>query len=476
MRKNLRLRVVLGLLVTMVCAVFGSASAGAVGGTAEAKTYIVLYKNDRSPAGAAATMAAAGGELVYNYDKIGVVIARSASPNFAATLKQDSRVEGATATEAYGSQLNVGDVEVVDGVEAPAETTAWGDPGTGINQWDMYQIHVPEAHEVTTGSRSVVVGILDTGVDYNHQDLKANVNLTKSASCESGAPVQDPAAFMDRHGHGTHTAGTIAAAQNGVGIVGIAPNVQLAAVKSANDSGFFYPEMVVCAYVWAAEQKLDITNNSYFVDPWWMNCRNDADQRTAWKAIQRAIRYAMNQGVTVVAAAGNDYYDLTHPTTDTQSPDDSTPVTRDVTNACVVIPAEISGVVTVSSVGYFNRKASYSNFGMGAIQVAAPGGDGSQRPPGLSSGSIYSTYPGNRYARMSGTSMASPHAAGVAALIVSKYGKMAPGRLQAILTSTADPLNCPAAPTTCVGDDGGYTSYFGHGLINALQAVTHTTN
>src|SRR5438045_7519634 len=96
---------------------------------------------------------------------------------------------------------------------------------------------------------------------------------------------------------------------------------------------------------------MDLTNNSYFADPWLFNCKNDPGQRAIWKAEQRAIRYAMTQGVTVVAAEGNESDDLAHPTIDPISPDDSTPVTRDVTNACVVIPVEIPGVIGVTADG-----------------------------------------------------------------------------------------------------------------------------
>jgi subtilisin family serine protease len=163
---------------------------------------------------------------------------------------------------------------------------------------------VPEAHGITRGSPAVVVGDIDTGLDKDHPDLLANIDFAKSVSCESGAPDSSPAAWDDHNGHGTHTAGTIAAAANGIGIVGVAPNVRIAGIKASNDAGFFFPEMVICAFDWAGKQKLDVTNNSYFADPWLFNCRNDAEQRAIWKAEQRAIRYAQSQGVTVVAPWG----------------------------------------------------------------------------------------------------------------------------------------------------------------------------
>src|SRR5206468_10144761 len=189
---------------------------------------------------------------------------------------------------------------------------------------------------------------IDTGLDYTHPDLAPNVDSANSVNCLTGAPVPGAVAANDDNGHGTHTAGTIAAAANGIGIVGVAPNVKIAGIKAGNAAGFFFPEAVVCSFMWAGSHHFDVTNNSYFADPYEYNCRNDPAQRAIWKAEQRAIRYAMNQGVTVVAAAGNESDDLSHPTQDVTSPDNATPQQRDISNACVVIPVEIPGVVGAS--------------------------------------------------------------------------------------------------------------------------------
>src|SRR5206468_10586393 len=143
----------------------------------------------------------------------------------------------------------------------------------------------------------------------------------------------------DDAGHGTHTAGTIAGELNGIGIVGVAPNVKIAGIKAGNASGFFFPEAVVCAFMWAATHHVNVTNNSYFADPWLFNCRNDAEQRAIWNAERRAIRYAMQKGVTVVAAEGNENIDLSKQNVDTISPDpDPNPTPRAVTTAGGVIP------------------------------------------------------------------------------------------------------------------------------------------
>lgn len=489
-KRILMLVSVLVILISMT----GTLSAGAapsktsaqqpfVSGTAQ--TYVVLYKTNAVSSDAAKVIANAGGSLVYRYDKIGVVIARSDNELFRSNLMLDKRVEGATATTNFGVQLNE-DFEVVDAASLAQGTTAgsWGDP-LSYAQWDMRQIHVPEAHEINTGSPSVVVGDIDTGLDYTHPDLAANVDFTDSASCVSGVPNTDPAAWNDDNGHGTHTAGTIAAAANGIGIVGVAPNVKIAAIKAGNADGYFFPEAVICAFMWAGDHHIDVTNNSYYADPWLFNCRNDAEQRAIWKAEQRAIRYAMSQGVVVVAAQGNENIDLSKQNFDDTSPDypPGNEVDREVTNACVVIPVEISGVIGVTADGAFMQKSYYSSYGVSVAQVTAPGGDRRYQDPGDGSrGYVLSTYPGG-YALAQGTSMASPHAAGVAALIISQFGKMPQGRVQAMLTQTAQSMDCPPNPfdpggtgawlATCVGG-AGYNGFYGHGQVDALNAVTHT--
>jgi lantibiotic leader peptide-processing serine protease len=394
-------------------------------------------------------------------------------------------------------------------------------------QWDMRQIHAPEAHAITGGSPPVLVGDIDTGIDFTHSDLAPNIDVANSVNCLSGVPVPGLAA-QDDNGHGTHTAGTIAAASNGIGIVGVAPNVKIAGIKAGNADGYFFPEAVICAFVWAGNHDVDVTNNSYFADPWLFNCRNDAEQRAIWKAEQRAIRFAQQNGVTVVAAEGNAAEDLSHATTDATSPDfpPGANVTRDVTNACLVIPVEIPGVVGVSATGSYlqgtdagqyadNLKSFYSSYGISTVEVTAPGGDSRYGTPPFNdpvTGRVLSTWPlavinncvasrrvfdaGVLYCYQQGTSMASPHAAGVAALIISRYGTLAapgdatmsPGRVAAYLQGTADPQACPEtlplvpvpylsflgtesdAVQTCVGGPG-HNSWYGAGQVDALNAV-----
>jgi subtilisin family serine protease len=471
--------------------------------TGALETYIVLYRDGASSNNAAGVIQGAGGQLVYSYPQIGVVIATSNRSDFAANMRSVAGVEGASATTRFATRLkdDVGDA-------AAAPTVAQGIPAGGDSQsglqWDMLQINAFDAHAIESGSRAVTVGDIDTGLDYTHPDLAANVDFANSVSCiNNGVPDQSPAAWNDQNGHGTHTAGTIAAAKNGIGIVGVAPNVKVAGIRAGNADGFFFPAAVVCAFVWAGtHHAIKVTNNSYFADPWLFNCKNDLEQRAIWKAESRAIRFAMQQGVTVVAAAGNEADDLAHPTQDITSPDDTTPMTRTVHNDCAVIPVEVPGVIGVSADGNSEMKSFYSSYGVGAVQVTAPGGDSilQTNPPSNPLGRVLSTWPSalinncvparrvfegsTLYCYQQGTSMASPHVAGVAALIAS-LGVTQPGAVQARINNTADPLPCPAdvsiyaffhsvdngAPQQCQGG-AGYNSWYGHGQVNALAAVS----
>jgi len=469
------------------------------------QTYVVLYKTQAVGSDAAAVISKAGGSLVASYPQIGVVIATSSSGTFRANLMKNTQVQGAAATTKFG--VGLGDDLNADDASAPLPDSAPATDSDSLSglQWDMVQIHTPEAHAITGGSPSVLVGDIDTGLDFTHPDLAPNVDFANSASCVSGVADPSPAAWMDDNGHGTHTAGTIAAAANGIGIVGVAPNVKIAGIKAGNAAGFFFPEAVICAFMWAGSHHMQVTNNSYFADPWLFNCKNDPDQRAIWQAERRAISWSQSQGVLNVAALGNQADDLAHPTKDSTSPDDTTPVVREVTNACAVVPTEVAGVVGVTATGNSNDlKSFYSSFGVGVADVAAPGGDSILgRTAAAPNGRVLSAWPasletvtclaarrvvdasGATYCYQQGTSMASPHAAGVAALIFSQ-GVSSPRAVAAMLQNTADPIACPAdisiydffhsvddpaVAQVCSGGDA-YNSFYGHGQINALSAVS----
>ncbi|MGW1492004.1 S8 family peptidase [Streptomyces sp. NPDC002402] len=400
-----------------------------------------------------------GGTVFANYDAIGVIVAHSTSSAFAGTMRGVNGVQmvGATRTsdvpaDAYNPAL-------------PATPTQATTTLTESNRWDMTQIKADKAWAVTTGSSAVKVGVLDTGVDDLHQDIAPNFNAADSVSCAYGKADTRTGAWRPFGDHGTHVAGTIAAAKNGKGVIGVAPSVKISSVRIAEpNTSMFFAENTVCGFMWAGDHGFKVTNNSYYTDPWMFNCPDNADQAAIIEGVKRAQEYAENKGSLQIAAAGNSNYDLANKRTDTSSPNDSTPVTRTITNACIDIPTELPGVVTVAAMGNGNVKASYSNFGRSIIDVAAPGGDGAS--------GVYSTLPGGKYGTMNGTSMASPHVAGVAALLASTDPAATPADLRARLSSQATDTACPS-DSRCTGTTA-VNSFFGEGQVDALKAVGGT--
>jgi subtilisin family serine protease len=179
------------------------------------------------------------------------------------------------------------------------------------------------------------------------------------------------------------------------------------------------------------------------------------------------VAWSIDRGVISSAAAGNEADDLANKTTDSTSPDDSTPIDRVVNSGCNDIPTELPGVVTVASMEQFpagtldSRLSGFSNRGLGVIDVAAPGSR------------ILSTIVANNgYGLKSGTSMASPHVTGVLALMKSAHPHWSPSRMLAKLRSQADDKACSAttAGVPCVGSPRN-NSYFGEGVVDALGAV-----
>ncbi|MFJ3921946.1 S8 family peptidase [Streptomyces sp. NPDC090022] len=419
------------------------------------RSYLVITApGDTSAVRSAVT--ANGGSVFSYFDAIGVVVAHSTSSTFATTMRGVSGVQkvGATRTsdvpaDAYNPALP----------SNPAQSAA---PATEPVRSDMSQIKADQAWAVTTGSASVKVGILDTGVDDQHQDLAPNFNAADSVSCAYGKPDTRAGAWRDVDQHGTHVAGTVAAAKNGKGAIGVAPGVKISSVRIAEPgTTLFFPENTVCALVWAGDHGFKVTNNSYYTDPWQFNCPSDLDQAAILEGVGRAQKYAEGKGSLQVAAAGNANYDLANKTTDTASPNDSTPVTRNITNDCLDIPAELPGVVTVAANGTNgSSKASFSNFGRNVIEVSAPGE------------SVYSTVPGGKYSSLSGTSMAAPHVAGVAALLASVNPSYTPADIRAKLGEQATDLACPS-DGRCTGTSAN-NSFFGEGRVDALKAVGAT--
>lgn len=430
----------------------------------------------------------AGAVVVQAWPQIGVVVAHSDRASFRDTVREDA----GSVLESVGATRTVGVSEgTPEGVAAPWGPGASGwkkdvrkdddgdvgsEPTTGaadpreVEQWDLTMIKADLAHQVTDGDRDVLVGVLDSGIDADHPDLAENIDVESSVNCsDAGRPDRSATGWQPTTSdHGTHVAGTIAAARNGVGIVGVAPGVRMASVKVVNDAGFIYPEYAVCGFIWAATQGMDVTNNSYYVDPFMYYCEDQPDQYAAKEAVRRAVVWSTDRGVVHAAAAGNAATDLANNTTDTTSPDDSTPIARQINDGCEDIPAELDGVVTVSSMQRFpagtmdSRLSGFSNRGLGVIDVAAPGS------------SILSTITrDNGYGLKSGTSMASPHVAGVLALMKSAHPELTPAEMVARLRAQADdkPCGTTTSGAPCVGPAED-NSYFGEGVVDALDAVS----
>jgi lantibiotic leader peptide-processing serine protease len=533
-----------------------SAATQQAAGTTE---YVVLYTSLASATAAKATIKAAGGQVVRENAKLGVATVRSSNASFITAVAGKAGVAGAARNRVIGQApgRNLPKRDEVEGLQAQggaAKGTADAADGPAHEpladkQWGMRMINATPSgsYRIHQGRRSVAVGIMDTGIDGSHPDIRANFNRRLSRNFTTDIPLVDgpcedepdqscsDPADVDENGHGTHVAGIVGAPINRLGVAGVAPKVTLVNIRAGQDSGFFFLDATINAFVYAGDVGLDVVNMSFFTDPWLFNCPNDPtatpaeqiEQRTVIAATQLAVAYARGHGVTLVSALGNEATDLGRPTVDVISPDfpPGNERERQIDNSCLTMPTEARGVIGVSSLGPSGRKAYYSNYGLEQTDVSAPGGDrrdffGTPQYD-TPENRILSTYPRSvleeeelidengipltplvlrdcrgsvcgYYAYLQGTSMASPHAAGVAALIVSRYGHpdrpgrgwtLSPRRTERILKATAEDTPCPSPPTlvypdpdleglsaTCEGtlERNGF---YGFGVVDAMSAV-----
>ena len=302
--------------------------------------------------------------------------------------------------KAYSSNARVAYAEpdfVAQAVGSP------DDPYFGL-QWGLTKVEAAQAWDVTNGSGSINIAILDTGVDLDHPDLAdkliSNINFSNSATTD------------DVYGHGTHVAGIAAAmTNNGVGVAGLSYTSTIMNVKVLSDAGAGAYSWIASGIIWATDNGAEVIN---------MSLGGSSDSPT----LEDAINYAWSKGVVVVAAAGN---------SGTASP---------------FYPAYYTNCIAVAATDVNDAKASWSNYG-DWVDVAAPGV------------SIYSTLKNDGYGYKSGTSMASPHVAGLAALVFTTLSDAnGDGKLNDEVRSQIE-VNC---------DDIG-VSGIGHGRINAARAV-----
>lgn len=306
------------------------------------------------------------------------------------------------------------------------------DPQYG-SLWGMPAINAPTAWDTSTGSNSVVVGVLDTGLDMNHPDL-AGVGVSPYSAMTGGSGVTDYV------GHGTHVAGTIGAVgNNGIGVAGVNWNVSIMPIQVCSSGGC--PQVAIINGIYkAADSGVRVINMSLGTSaPGVDTCPPTQDT-------YKAIQYAISKGVTVVVAAGNDARD-----------------------ASQVAPASCPGVITVGASTPGDGKAGFSNFGS-TVEISAPGVE------------IVSTIPGGGYKSLQGTSMASPHVAGAAALLLSVNPSLSPQQVSDCLVSNADPtsassligprLNIANAIANCAGVAGPIPTATPNPLVSPTPPTT----
>ena len=397
-----------------------------------------------------------------SYDSIG--------PTRYKTVTGDEvRTEQPTKTDAEANAVNEAAAEHETGLSADSQLNDFTPDEGDANAWGLSAIGAVEAQTVDVPRAAVTVAVMDTGIDPDHKDLKDRIDASRSVGCQvNGIPNQDPSAWKDDHYHGTHVAGTIAASHNGYGVDGVAPDATLIAIKTSNKAGSFYPEYVACAFDWAAEHNVDVSNSSYYMDPYAFWMPNEASQAAGLEAASRAVHYSKEHGVVNFAAEGNSDDDHDNPTIDKDSPNDveGAAVERNVAGG-IDVPAMLNdSVLSVSALKLPTgadpataklERAGFSNYGKNSVDVAAPG----QR--------IWSTMPtwekDPPFGYLSGTSMASPHAAGVAALVKEIHPDDTADEVIALVKKQAGYTYDRLAEPT----DG--KEYRGAGLVNALDAV-----
>jgi lantibiotic leader peptide-processing serine protease len=424
--------------------------------------YVVVF-NDLSslPAGYENIIQSAQGTITRALPQLGGVQVVSTNPSFLDQVRSSSLVAGASLESTITPEEGVkGETPEVLQVEDDAEAASTHDLYEEY-QWDIQQVtgneaawNLPGGTGKSVDGKDIVVGVIDTGIDYNHPDIKANYLYGKSF-----VPGINDA--IDQNGHGTHVAGSIAGKGR---VMGIGPDLKLAAYRVFGPSGGATSADIAAALMTAADDNVDVVNMSLGGYDWYQDpSANKKEVKADRNLFNRAIDYAISKGVTVVGSAGNNGVDISSPGKLTKQ------LFGPGTHGATFRSPSNSSMIRVASNGEELNRAFYSNYGDGMITVTAPGGDYGTAWLQDSNYDLLdpykrclSTYKGGGYAWMMGTSMASPKAAAMAGLIIANHGKdkLSPAEVKSIMQSTATDLNAP-----------GYDADSGFGLINAVNAL-----
>jgi subtilisin family serine protease len=421
-------------------------------------SYLVLFKGNGVPSGFASRVASLGGTVLFAHGGAGIGAVSGLTPEAAAQLGASAGVSAVEADDMTVLSPLTGEAEAAGAVESPAA------PATAFfyaRQWHLRAIQADVAWAAgRRGSPSVKVAILDTGLGYTHPDLNGRVDLGASVSF---VPSDDAlvAAFFpgahpiaDLHYHGTHVGATVSS--NAIAAAGVTSGTTLIGVKVCNVNGSCPTSAVLAGVVYAADAGAHVAN---------LSVGGNFNRRDASAAggngpsflaiINRAFNYAHSNGTQMVVSAGNSALDMDHDGNGFKAYCSAPHV------VCVSATGPTSSAGTNGPWTNVDALASYSNYGRSSVTVAAPGGNFSPTYAACSTFSLQVPVcrTGVFIIGISGTSMASPHTAGTAALIAEDVGRN-PGQIRARLQGTADDLGQP-------GTDPAY----GKGRINTARAV-----
>ncbi len=435
--------------------------------------YVLDFGSSALSATLAQQVAAAGGTLTSALDPIGLAMVTSDDPSFRARALKINGVRAVAADPVVQWSTPRAASEPIElSAASLGDVTQQAAIGAGETfrsiEWSLDAISAPQAWATGQMGAGARVAVIDGGIHATHIDIAPALDLVHSKSFVDGKAFDtDAGTFW----HGTHVAGIIAARANNVGTVGIAPKSTIIGVKALhNGSGSF--TSIIRSIYYAATPTAEGGAGANIINMSIGAAFNRSEEGAAVlaNALDKATSYADKRGVTVIAAAGNEATDFNH------------------SSNLYFVPAMSSHVLSIaatSPVGFalgsknFDVPTTYTNFGQSGISFAAPGGDtalpGSalcsykRQPSGSSSqlcwvlDMVIAPCRGasnSAYCWASGTSMASPAAAGVAALIIGKRGAISPTQVEAALRASSDDLGKP-----------GQDAYFGHGRVNALRAV-----